>query len=377
MNDDCKQTTRFNRVLLVLFHLDKDSQVLKWQHEIALALASESTELVVLTEHIGTTSLPSNVRVIVVPRLFQSFPLRILGLKWLMLAPLYSEMQRGFDVALFHMNIEWVYRLGILLKLFKIPTVIWYAHGAVSFRLKIAHFFADKILTSSPLGFRIKSQKVTVIGQGVDTETYHIEKRVEDSAGRSIMFVGRISPTKNIELILRSFAATLKAEAQTSHSKLILKIIGAPPQGPESSYLTLLKDLALQLEIAGQVLFLGALSAQQIAKHYQSDAALHLSFSQTGSMDKTVLEALSCGCPVLTSNFAFKSMFIGHEDLFIESSDPLVIANRISCILKLSEAGEIKSEQLRCLVVNGNHSFKGYLQRLIAELTSATGEKEK
>ena len=50
--------------------------------------------------------------------------------------------------------------------------VLWYAHTSVTPTLRLAHALADRCLTSTPAGFRIPSEKLFVVGQGIDLDQF-------------------------------------------------------------------------------------------------------------------------------------------------------------------------------------------------------------
>ena len=78
-----------------------------------------------------------------------------------------------------------------------------------------------------------------------------------------------------------------------------LRIAGG---GPERKNLELLAR-----ELGAAVHFLGALTQLQLRDEYRKAAYL-IHTSETGSLDKVVLEALACGCPVKTNDPALKHL---------------------------------------------------------------------
>ena len=76
-----------------------------------------------------------------------------------------------------------------------------------------------------------------------------------------------------------------------------LRIAG---DGPERKSLE-----ALALELGARVHFLGGINQTQLRDEYHKAAYL-IHTSETGSLDKVVLEALACGCPVKTNDPALK-----------------------------------------------------------------------
>src|SRR3989344_5572534 len=49
---------------------------------------------------------------------------------------------------------------------------LWYAHGSANWILKLAEVCTDIIFTSTPEGCRLKSSKIRIVGQGIDTDLF-------------------------------------------------------------------------------------------------------------------------------------------------------------------------------------------------------------
>ena len=49
---------------------------------------------------------------------------------------------------------------------------LWYTHGTVSLKLRIAEKLVNTVFTASPESFRLPSKKVIVTGHGIDTELF-------------------------------------------------------------------------------------------------------------------------------------------------------------------------------------------------------------
>ena len=145
------------KLLLVNFVMDQSSPVLAWQQGVATQLAARCERVVVLTERVVESPLPANVEVHRVPRILTT-PLRLLGVRWLMNIPVWRWCARErFDAVFVHMNADWVYRLAPCWRRFRVPVLLWYAHGSVTRRLHRAHAHASCVITSTPEGFRIPS----------------------------------------------------------------------------------------------------------------------------------------------------------------------------------------------------------------------------
>lgn len=354
----------FVRLLLVTFQMDAASPVLGWQHAVATRLAARCERVVVLTERVGECHVPNNVEVHQVPRLCTT-PLRTLGAKWLMNVPVWRWCQRHrFDAAFVHMNAEWTYRLAPCWRRFGLPVLLWYAHGTVSRRLLRAHAHATSVVTSSPEGFRIPSDKVRIIGQGIDTDLFTPPPSRPASA--TIVAVGRVSRRKSVALMLDAMSWLM---AHASRHPFRLRVIGPTLTRDDRRYAAELQASIRERELDSTVTFEPARPMTQLPAIYGS-AFLHLNLSQTGSIDKTILEALACGCPTLTSNEAAFSLLREFPELIMQQRTPGAIGRRIC---QLYEDGGAAPEALRGLVM-GRHDLASYADRVMTVLTELTRE---
>ena len=82
-------------------------------------------------------------------------------------------------------------------------------------------------------------------------------------------------------------------------------------------------------------------------------------------MDKTVLEALACGCPALTSNEAFRELLAGYPEFLLHDPRPVAIADAVLDLHRRRDAYDRAA--LRRLVV-GRHDLDGYVEKVRANL---------
>ncbi|HZR84619.1 MAG TPA: glycosyltransferase family 4 protein [Candidatus Binatia bacterium] len=355
------------RLLVVTFAMDDASPVLAWQQRLVSRLADRSDQIVVLTEQLGGFEQRANLEVVGVPRAFCRAPLRFLRAKWLMLPYLLAMVRnRRFDVCLVHMNIAWAYRLRPILTMLNVPIVMWYAHGAVSWRLRLALSCADRVVTSTPEGFRIPSAKVRVIGQAVDTDVF--VPRPNTRGGHDVLYVGRISPRKRVDLVLEAFAALGKIDPTTPYR---LRLIGPCVTREDRRYAEAVRRRAHGLGCAERIEWLGPIPMSEIAELYGT-AFVHLNLSATGSMDKTVMEALACGCPVLTSNEAFRNTLAELPAMLVYDESPEAIARQLQ-ILHATHS-QFVPERLRALVAH-RHDLGGHVDRIYAVLEEAAASR--
>jgi glycosyltransferase involved in cell wall biosynthesis len=203
-----------------------------------------------------------------------------------------------------------------------------------------------------------------VIGQGIDTMLFDLRPTAE--VQRDVITVGRVSPRKRLELQIEVLAVLLR---KTS-TPFQLKIIGPTMNSGDEEYLRRLRLLAEERGVAEQVSFVGRLPIDEIPAHYAT-AFVHLNVSQTGSMDKTVLEALASGCPVLTSNEAYRGTLQPYPEYIIHDQRPEAIADQVLSIY--AARAHLDRAALRGLVL-GTHDLQSYALRIVEQLHSVRDE---
>jgi phosphatidylinositol alpha-1,6-mannosyltransferase len=132
-------------------------------------------------------------------------------------------------------------------------------------------------------------ERITVIPHGTDAEYF---RPVPDARARlgipereqMILYAGRLSPEKNVELAIRVVAAQV-----ADHPQLRLRIAGAGPI--EGS----LRQLAAELGVADRVLFLGWVDRALLPVYY-SAADVFLLPAHSEALGRVILEAMACGC---------------------------------------------------------------------------------
>jgi glycosyltransferase involved in cell wall biosynthesis len=132
--------------------------------------------------------------------------------------------------------------------------------------------------------------------------------------------VGRRRAHKNIDGILRAFAEV----ARRSGCHLVFG-------GAEDKYDTTYRMMAAELGISDRVHFTGLLSSEELAAHYRSAVALVFP-SLCEGFGLPILEAMTYGCPVITSNISSMPEVAGPAALYVDPSDPSSIARAMELV---------------------------------------------
>lgn len=244
-------------------------------------------------------------------------------LKVIVLQKLLFSLLPKVDGVFCHMNPEYTILSAPLAKMFHKRLVSWYAHGAVDGKVRLMEKMADGIVSSSASGFRLPSNKLKILHQGIDLEVFNflpVDKG--DFSPWRIVSVGRISPVKNYEAMILA-AAELVAGG---FNDFILEFIGEPGLASQQEYLQRLKTMVVEKKLTKQVKFLGAIANKQLPLLLKN-SHIFISMSSTGSLDKAILEAMACGVVPLTANPAFAPVL--PENLLVGAGDYRALAQNI------------------------------------------------
>lgn len=276
------------RLLITTQAVDLDDPILGFFHSWIEHFSRRCDSVIVICLREGRHALPPNVRVVSLGKE------RGRG-RFLRLAAFYRAIvgaRREYDAVFVHMNPEYVMLGAPYWHLIGRRVGLWYTHKAVNARLRLATLLCDVVFTASKESFRLRSSKVRVMGHGIDTGFFTPDP--DTVRGRHLLSVGRLMPTKRHDVAIRD-AARRGAE---------LRIAG---EGPERARLE-----SLAKELGAGVVFLGPLSQTQLRDEYRRAATL-IHRSETGSLDKVVLEAAACGLPVDSSDPAISRMPLNIE----------------------------------------------------------------
>jgi len=274
------------------------------------ALAARVDEVVVLAQSADGADLPGNVAV----RTFgaSSRPGRLMQFE--------RELVRALpgDAVVAHMIPVYVLLAAPLVRLRRIPLLLWYTHWKASAQLRAAERLATAIVSVDRRSFPLQSAKVRPIGHGIDVSEFDCIARPPHDGARALV-LGRYSPAKGLETILRAVKQVDGVEVE---------LHGAALNELERRHRGELAQLGVPLGDAIPRAELPALFAR-------SDVLVNN--MEAGAPDKVVYEAAAACLPVLASNPVFDDFFAGYP-LFFERQSPESLAERLRWFAALSAA---------------------------------------
>jgi glycosyltransferase involved in cell wall biosynthesis len=183
-----------------------------------------------------------------------------------------------------------------------------------------------------------EQEKVTAIHNGVaptfhETPARHRERGPKDM--RTILYVGRADPYKNLGMLLRAFARC----RTTVPFPLQLVLAGSPdPRYPEPH------ALAEELGIADAVRWTGYLTHEQLVDQYRSaDVLAHPSRYEGFGLQ--LVEAMACGVPVVCTMGGSQPEIAGDAALVVPVDNEQAFADAVSNVLRSPELADTLREK--------------------------------
>lgn len=349
---DTPAARRRLRLLVFNMAMDADDPVLGFVLEWVRALAERAEQVDVITMRGGRHDMPANVRVCSVgkerglgePRRALEFYRILLG--WL--------RHDRYDACFAHMIPIFALMASPLLKLRGVPITLWYTHGAAPKTLLMTERVVDRVVTASAESFTAPSRKLVVTGHGIATRLF-TPGSLPSSADRTVrvLAVGRIAPVKRLEVLVDALA---EVASRVGVESVEARLVG-PVADADRSYASALVERARRLEVEGALRLVGPVPLSKVVDEYRW-ASVVVSMTEVGSFDKVVLEAMSCGVPVLTPNGAFEPLLGGFTpNLLLADSGAAAVA---AAVLNLASMAPAESaalgRQLREMVVR-EHSL--------------------
>ncbi len=359
------------KLLFITQKVDKNDDVLGVYHRWIEELAKKTEQIQVICLYKGKVEMPGNV---VVHSLGKE---QMASGKWQMAKRLvYSvrfyryvwQLRKSYDTVFVHMNPEYVILAGWLWRILGKRVVFWYAHYLSNFKLRVAALFPHLIVTSTRLAFPFPSKKLRVLQQGIDTEQFKPSKLANSQTHKlKVLYLGRIAPVKNLDVLI----SALQLVNQKTDARL--SVVGSPTAGKpiETEYLEQVKKLTTELGLSGRVDFeksVPNILAPEIYRQHD----LFVNLTVTGSFDKSTLEAMACGTPVLVSNLAFREILSDdlRESLMFKEGDHQDLAEKMVKFAVFSaQEREMIGGRLRDIIVK-QHGLVGLTEKLYEVLSN-------
>jgi glycosyltransferase involved in cell wall biosynthesis len=222
----------------------------------------------------------------------------------------------------------------------------------------MAVWLSNKVFCTSKFAFVAKYKKTSLMPVGIDTNVFKFgdeSLELREKKDR-ILFLGRMSPIKRPDLLIEALDILNKRGTD-----FICDFYG-DPLSKDQNYYNSLKAKAKELGLNEKINFYKGVANYETPKIY-NEHDIFINLTPSGSFDKTILEAVACGCLLVITN---RSLFGEIDERMIASSNsPDNIADSINFWLGKSDE-EVKPvrEKLQKYVLE-KHSLNALIDKLL------------
>ena len=307
------------RLLIITQKVDANDDNLGFFHGWLEKFAENFEKIITVCLERGQYKLPANVKVLSLGKEQNNFQSSIFK-KTKYLVNFYKYIWRernSYDAVFVHMNQEYVILGGIFWKLFSKRILMWRNHLVGGFFTKIAVFLSDVVFYTSPFAFVAMYKKAKIMPVGIDTEKFQISN-FKSRIPNSILYLGRISPIKKLDVLMDAFK--ILKDKKTNFNA---KIIGNALKRDRKYYENLKQRIDIEEGMPNY-------KTPEIYNQYE----IFVNLTPAGSMDKTIFEAMACGCLTLVCNRSLNRQI--DKRLFFKENDAGDLAFKLEKILSLS-----------------------------------------
>lgn len=344
------------KLLIITQKVNKEDFILGFFHKWILELSKKFEKISVICLEKGEHNLPQNVKVFSLGKEVQKSRLLYIKNFYQHITGLHSE----YDVVFVHMNQEYVLLGGIFWKILGKKIYFWRNHPKGNFLTRIAIWFSNKVFCTSKYAFSARFKKTKIMPVGIDTDVFKPQTPNNKLQNKNnILFLGRMSPIKKPDLLIETLAIL-----DQQNIDFVCDFYG-DPLPKDRDYYESLKKRINELKLEKKVSFFAGVPNNETSNIY-SKYDIFVNLTESGSFDKTILEAILCGCVPLVRNLSLKGEI--NEDLIVESAESGLIASTIKFWLEKSrETLEEENIRLQKYVLE-NHSLNILIQKLTKEL---------
>ena len=307
------------RLLIITQKVDQNDPILGFFHSWIAEFATVFKSVVAICLFKGSFDLPDNVAVLSLGK--EKWKSKI---KYIFLLFYFSVRYfNRYDAVFVHMNEEYVVLAGWLWRVMGKKVYMWRNHHAGNRMTDVASLFCNNVFCTSKYSYTAKYAKTIRMPLGINTNVFKRDQTVQ-RVPRSILSLGRIAPSKNLDIFIGALGLLKDAGHMFTAS-----IYGdALPK--DAAYMETLKKQVVTHGLADRVTFHAGIPNTQTPRVYSAHEVF-VNVSSNGMYDKTIAEAMACGCVSLASN----------DNLRGQVDDRLIIPERTSEAVFKSLAGAL------------------------------------
>jgi len=332
-------------LLIVTQKVDSADPILGFFHRWLIEFSKHCEKVIVIGQLVGEYDLPGNVEVHSLgkekgySRLRQIF--RFAFLIW--------KLRKEYTRVFVHMTPVWVIMGWDSWLFLRKRVFLWYEARGGGWALPLSLLFVRKVFSATEYGLPRKSRKSVITGHGIDTELFAPTQEREKGL---VVTIGRTTRIKHLDVIIDTLSKL------PDNCKLF--IAGGPITANDQVVLNELKELMNKLNVSARITMQAVSHDEVRSLLRRAELTLH---ACGGGLDKAVLEAMACGCPVVSCSKATEYV-LPPELICTEET----MGEKAEEILGMSEEERARlSEDLRRRIVE-KHSLGKLVERLVEEM---------
>lgn len=301
----------------------------------------------VISQRVGEYDLPGNVHIHSLKK-ESELPvwrqiLRAWGLMW--------SLRENYDAVLVHMTPIWVVLGFPIWFILRKRMYLWYEARGTRWHTHLAVVIVKKIFSASPGGLPIKTKKNVIMGHGIDINFFTYGEGERDP--HLLLTLGRLTQAKRLDHIIRNFAK-LPSEYRLLN---IGAMITEEDKKTKEELLGLVDELGLQDRVEFKTV-----SDDELKSLLQRGNLLFHASERT-SLDKAALQAMACGCLVVTSSPVVKP----HVPEVCRAN-PENMAEVAKKLLAMSDEDQNALRHELRSMIEREHSLPKLIKRLVGEM---------
>lgn len=339
-----------SKLLIMTQIVDAEDTSLGFMHSWIERFAKDWESIVVICLKAGKYNLPANVKIL---SLGKEHNLKKISLLKNFLIYIWKERNK-YESVFVHMNQEYVLIAGLWWRAIGKKVYMWRNHYAGTLLTKLAIFISNVVFCTSEYSFTAKYKKTIIMPVGIDTEFFKPDKdnlKLE----KSILFLGRIAPSKNIDLLIESLNVLKKGGGVFKCS-----IYGNYLDKDKDYYESLLQKIR-DFNLDKDISFMGGIAFKDLPEVYNKHK-VSINLSKSGMFDKTMFESMACGTPLIACN---KSLQDHIDPIFLfKESDVNDLASKIKSILSMNGENYSKYVTAQRDYVSASHGLDSLSNKL-------------
>ncbi len=342
------------KLLILTQKIDINDDVLGFMHGWVDEFARQCEQVTVICLFQGKHELPKNVKILSLGKENGVFRLKYI---FRFYKYIWQERKKYHNVFV-HMNHIYAILGGLFWMISRKNVSLWYNHRYGNIFSKLASVFVKRIYCTSPFSFFAKNKKAKIMPAGIDTEIFKDQHK--ERLKNSLLYLGRISEVKNVKTLVEAVKFLDKKGFD-----FVLNMVGEPGEN-DGDYFKEIKAISKGLEEKGKIKFLIKVSNFKTPEVYNENE-IFINLTNSGSLDKTTLEAMACGCFVLVSNLYFKNVIPEdlHDKVIFKENDAVDLAEKISKSFKMGDDEKEFLKNKNKEIVRSKHNLKKLVSKVV------------